>query len=163
VDRTELLDKMRAGRAQLESTLAQLTEEQMSIPGLENNWSAQDLLAHLGWWANRIVGIYPILTRGETPQSIGDNMSMDATNAKVFNDYHDRPVAEVRQMERDAYQALLSLAETAPEQDLFNPQRFTWTNGSPFVNWIIGDSYGHYEEHIGALHQWVQIKDQAAG
>jgi hypothetical protein len=154
---------MRAGRAQLESMLTQLTEEQMSIPGMQNNWSVKDLLAHLGWWAHRIVGIYPMLTRGETPESIGDNMSMDAINAKILNDCRDRPVSEVRQMEREAYQALLSLAETAPEDDLFNPQRFAWTSGSPFVNWIIGDSYGHYEEHIGALNQWVQIKDQAAG
>jgi hypothetical protein len=163
LNRSELLEKIRAGRSQLESALAQLSEEQMAVPALENNWSGKDLLAHFGWWAQRIVGIYPILTRGETPASIGDNLSMDATNAKVFNDYHDRPLAEVRQMEHEAYLALLSLAESAPEDDLFNAHRFAWTNGAPFVNWLIGDSYGHYEEHIEALKRWVQIKDQVVG
>ena len=33
------------------------------------------------------------------------------------------------------------------DDDLFNPQRFAWTEGKPFAEWIESNTYGHYAEH----------------
>ena len=51
------------------------------------------------------------------------------------------------------YEALLAIAKTAPEEDLFDPQRFAWTEGEPFYNWIAVNTYDHYADHIPDLTQ----------
>ena len=42
-----------------------------------------------------------------------------------------------------------------PGDDLFEPDRFDWTEGNPFVTWIINNTYSHYAEHIGDLKAWL--------
>ena len=62
-----------------------------------------------------------------------------------------RTLDEVRREERATYLQLLAIAVNAPDDDLFNPQRFAWTQGQPFAEWIVNNTYGHYEEHQADL------------
>ena len=154
MNKTELLDQMRTGHDQLEVALAQLTDDQMTIPGLDNHWSVKDLLGHIGWWEQRVVTIFQTLRRGETPDGVA-NESVDDLNAKVYAENQARSLADVRRSEQQAYQELWRLVEVATEADLFHAQRFAWTQGKPFVNWIADNTYGHYDEHLPALRQWI--------
>src|SRR5262245_23798530 len=101
MDKTELLNNMRAGRARLESALAQVSQEQMTVPGLEGGWSVKDLLAHIEFWERRATTLFRILMRGEQPESQVDDASVDALNAKVYNENRERPLAEVQRHERE--------------------------------------------------------------
>jgi len=152
--KTELLEQMRTGRSQLEAALAQLRDDQMTVPGLDNDWSVKDLLGHIGWWEQRIVTIFQTLRRGDTPDGIA-NESVDDVNANVYAENQARSLSDVRRNEQQAYQELLRLVEVATEADLFHAQRFAWTQGKPFVNWIADNTYGHYDEHLPALRQWI--------
>jgi len=162
VDKTALLNTLGTARDQLESALAQLNDAQMLRPGLNDNWSGKDLLAHLGWWEWRAVHLFESLKRtGTVADPVGTPTELDALNAKAFADNSQRSLPDVRQYEREAYQAILSLVETASDDDLFNPQRFAWTNGKPFVNWIAANTYGHYDEHRQNLLEWVKTVSAA--
>ncbi|HBY99336.1 MAG TPA: hypothetical protein DEP84_36265 [Chloroflexi bacterium] len=154
MDREELLKQMHAGRERLNEALGRVDESRMTVPVLPNDWSVKDLVAHIGWWEQRITGLYTVLSRGELPGADND-MPVDALNARVYAENRDRSLAEVVRDERDAYQALLWLAESAPDDDLFNPDRFAWTEGEPFVRWIISNTYGHYDEHLPDLLVWL--------
>ncbi len=152
MDRVSLLNEINAGRAQLETVLTRFTPAQMNETDLPGGWSLKDLLAHFGWWEQRAIEIYRDLADGKFPMRPITPGDLDAVNAQILEQFRARSLDEVRAFEQEAYRALLNLAETAPETDLFDPQRFSsWTNGEPFAEWILGNSSGHYLEHWPSL------------
>jgi hypothetical protein len=151
MDRVELLNKIRAGRELIEAALARFTPEQMLEPALPAGWSVKDVLTHLGWWETRAVDIYGTLSRGSIPRMVIAADELDRVNARVIEEYRAQPLEAIVSFEKQAYRYLLTIAETAPEADLFSPHRFAWTTGQPFVNWVIWNTYEHYEEHLRLL------------
>jgi len=154
-DRQQLLDSIRAGRAEWDAALAQVDERRMFEPALYGRWSVQDLIAHIGWWEQRIVNVYHHVTEGTPLDPPLGNLSEDDINDQVYRQYHDAPLKAIRDMELSAYADLLGLAESAPEEALFNPRHFAWTDGRPFWGWLAGNSYEHYAEHLPALRAWL--------
>jgi len=142
---------MRAGHERLAAALAHVDEAWMVEPVLYGLWSVKDLLAHLGFWEQHIVAAYRTLQRGDVPDPAPDETSLHAINARVFAEHRGRPLADVQREEGEAYQALLFLAESAPEDDLFDPHRFAWTRGRPLAELIANNSYEHYDEHLQDL------------
>jgi hypothetical protein len=160
MDRVELLNKIRAGRELIEAALVRFTPEQMLEPALPAGWSVKDVVTHLGWWETRAVDIYGTLSRGSIPRMVIAADELDKVNARVIQEYSGQPLDAILSFEKQAYRYLLTIAETAPEADLFNPQRFAWTTGQPFANWIIWNTYEHYEEHLVILeHRLAELDD----
>jgi hypothetical protein len=147
MNKADLLANIRAGRKQLEVTLARLSEEQMLVPVLHGGWSIKDLIAHFGFWEGRIITLYGQLSRGEEPAA--DEPPLDELNAQAYAQHQAQTLDDVRRAERAAYTQLITLTAQASDDDLFNPQRFAWTQGKPFAEWIENNTYGHYEEHAG--------------
>ena len=145
MNKAELLANIRSGRQQLEVSLARLNEEQLLMPVLHGGWTIKDLIAHFGFWEGRIVTLYEQLSRGEEPAD--DEPPLDELNARAFVQNQAKTLDEVRREERTAYSQLLALTTNATDDDLFNPQRFAWTQGQPFAEWIENNTYGHYAEH----------------
>ena len=151
MDRQALLMNMRAGRERLEAALARMDATWMVEPVLYGLWSVKDLLAHLCFWEQYIADAFQTLQRGDVPAPAPDETSVHEINARVFAGQRGRPLADVRREEGEAYRALLALVETAPEDDLFNPHRFAWTQGRPFAELIQNNTYEHYDEHLEDL------------
>ena len=151
MDRIDLLNEIYAGRTLLEAQLARLDAERMNTPVLPGGWSARDMLAHLGWWERRSVEIYYELAQGGDPTRPVTPAEVDVVNARILRELRPRSLDWVRLYERRAYLDLLQIVETAPEDDLFDAQRFAWTGGYPFAEWIVGNSSGHYAEHLPDL------------
>jgi uncharacterized protein (TIGR03083 family) len=147
MNKAELLANIRAGRQQLDVSLARLSEEQWLAPALHGGWSIKDLIAHFGFWEERIVILYEQLSRGAEPAA--DDLALDDLNAQAYAQHQAKALDEVRREERAAYSQLVALTANASEDALFNPQRFAWTQGKPFAEWIENNTYGHYEEHAG--------------
>ena len=155
MDRQQLVEAIRAGRARLETQLAQVKAGRMEEPALPNGWSVKDLLAHLGFWEQRIVDCYHALVNGQTPDPHSAGMSVDELNARAHTELHDRTLDDLRGFESEAYLSLLSIAKEAQEDELFDPSRFEWTQGKPFFEMIADNTYGHYAEHEPDLLAWL--------
>jgi len=155
MDRSELLSKIRTSRALLEATIARIPEALLTEAALEGNWSVKDLLAHLGWWALRAADIYGALSRGGAPRVVIAEDEIDKVNQRVIEEYRPRSLSEVRAFEAQAFGHLIAIVETAPEADLFQGHRFSWTHGQPFANWISWNTYEHYELHIPMLERLI--------
>lgn len=149
--RTELLNSMHEGRKALQNALDRFDKRHMADTLLANGWSVKDLIAHIGFWENRIVNLYNILESGDVPHDPIDSLALDDLNARVHVDNQLVPLGIVQINELEAYEKLLDIAETAPDDDLFDPQRFVWTEGEPFYKWIEVNTYGHYADHIPEL------------
>ncbi len=151
MNKAGLLSDMRAGHARLEALINKLTPEQMLLPRLHGGWSGKDLLAHLGFWEQRMAEYCRILLAGGTPEGEVGNFAVDAINAAAYAEHRHQSLDEVRRFERESFQQLLAQAEAAPEPDLLDPRRFAWLKGATLGAWIEGNSYGHYEEHQADL------------
>lgn len=147
MDRNALLAEIEAGRARLEAALRARTPAEME-ERVNGDWTRRDVVAHLEAWERRVVSLYAALRAGNDP---GSGEETDALNARFFEESRSRPLGEILRGEAEAYGALLDLVRTAPEADLFAPDRFAWTGDSSFFHWIVGNSSGHYEEHLDQL------------
>ena len=145
MNKAELLANIRSGRARFESVLAPFSDEQLLAPNLHGGWSIKDLIAHIGFWEQHTAKRFSALLRGVDPPA--ESLALDELNAQVYAQNQHKPLAEVRLAEQAAYEQLLLLVENAPDDDLFDPQRFAWTEGKPFAEWIENNTYGHYAEH----------------
>jgi hypothetical protein len=74
----------------------------------------------------------------------------------------DRPFDQVWDDLDSSYHQLLNRLEGWKEKDLFDPKRFKWMEGEPFVVYIAGDSYGHYAEHAAQIREWRKTMSNAS-
>ena len=151
MNKADLISAMRAGHARLDKMFASLSVEQMLASRLHGGWSGKDLLAHLGFWEQKMAENCQLLRSGKTPKETVGEYDVDGMNATAYNEHHEQGLDEVRRFERQSFQLLLDQAEKTPEEDLFDPQRFAWLKGATLAAWIEGNSYGHYEEHQSDL------------
>jgi hypothetical protein len=151
MDRTELLNLIYASRTRLEAALARFEPSAMSRTTLPNGWTIKDLLAHLGWWEQYCAGLYQSQAAGEQPQTVNGEAQVTARNQDAYDQFRTRDLDEVRAYEVAAFRSLLEIVETAPQPDLFDPQRFDWLNGVSFAEVVGWNTYGHYAEHFPDL------------
>lgn len=151
MDRTELLNRIHDGRAELEAALGRFDQHNLTEPLLPNGWSVKDFIAHVGFWERRIASLYEILTAGDVPQDTIAEETLDELNGRVYEENRALPLSDVRLREAEAFRAIRAVAENAADNDLFDPQRFDWTEGEPFYNWIAVNTYEHYADHLPDL------------
>lgn len=160
MDRSDVLIEMADGRAALKLTLAGLSERDME-ERVNGDWTRRDVLAHLEAWERRAAAMYDSLRVGRDPDYVEEGGLGDALNDRIFEENRSRSLADVRRGETEAYEALVRAVETAPEADLFDPDRFAWTHGRPFAEWILGNSSGHYDDHADQLAPRVALRRSA--
>jgi hypothetical protein len=151
MNRAELRQRILESRANLEAELAGYSEADWTAANLAGGWSAQDVMAHIGWWERRIADTFQALTTGATPPEGITADALDAINAQTFAEYHGRPLAEVRRFEQAAYQDLLRIVDTASEEELFDPRHFAHLQGGAFMDLIVWNTYDHFDEHLAML------------
>ncbi len=93
MNKVELLANIRSGRAQFESTLAPLSDDQLQAPQLHGGWSIKDVIAHLGFWEQDTALRFSALLRGAEPPDEG--LTLDELNARVYAQNRHKSLAEV--------------------------------------------------------------------
>lgn len=153
MNKAELTSKVLASRAQLEAALAQISDERMALVILHGEWSAKDLIGHLGFWENRVAFLFTTLQAGKTPEPFQD---MDMLNNQAIAEMRTLSLENVRRLEKSAYQKVLALLKQASEAELFAETHFAWTGGRCFGDLIGDNTWGHYEEHLPELQAWLK-------
>jgi hypothetical protein len=139
--RDDLARRGREAHQRLDALLATMSEEQLTRPGVTDDWSVKDHLAHLTWWGRRII---TVLHGGDDPIDAmpGGEKTEDEINANVYAANRDRSLAEVRAAFDASYQQTLALAESLSAEDLADEVLY---------GLIAGDTFDHYREHIEML------------
>jgi hypothetical protein len=153
--REDLLKRSRERHAHLVALIEQVREEDQTRPGVTDEWSVKDHMAHLTWWEQRVLRVLrgeadPIEAvpprqdagRGTASESAEEGLAR--VNAYVRALSLDRPLDEVGTAFNASYQQMLQLIETAPDDIL-----------ATYYDWISGNSADHYEEHIGWIGAWM--------
>ena len=140
----------------LQHEVAGLTDEQLREPGVIDDWSVKDILAHISGWERMFTGWMDALLRGEQPDRPDaiDEAWLDATNARLYEESRRRSLEEVRIEAAEWHAAIIALIERMPEEDLFDPHRFPFTGGGPVAPWVRGNADEHYDEHRAQIAAW---------
>jgi len=147
-----------------EILLATLSEEQITSPHFDLDWSIKDVMAHLWAWQQISIARMEGGLRDQKPEyptwivSIGDDWEEDANrvNALTFETKHKKPWSEIYQSWKDGFLEFLELGNKISERDLLDGDRYPWLNGYSLASILIA-SYDHHQEHLEKLGNWLQL------
>ncbi|HEY7130716.1 MAG TPA: ClbS/DfsB family four-helix bundle protein [Candidatus Limnocylindrales bacterium] len=147
MDRTMLRGSIEAGRDRFEAALATLPDEAM-LDRIDEDWTRKDVVAHIEAWERRVVRLFDGLRAGGP---LEPDEETDELNARLWAADRDRPLADVRSGEREAYAAMLARLDSATDEELFDGKHFAWTEGDPFAEWFRANGDEHFDEHLEQL------------
>jgi hypothetical protein len=167
-----ILSALREQFARWENLLASLSDEQITTPRFDHNWSIKDVINHLwGWQQISIARMNAAAHNGEPEfpnwlKSFPGNWDENAnqTNAWIYKNFHDRSWEEANKNWRKGFLQLLDLGEMISERDLLDGDRHPWLKGYSLAVILVA-SYEHHQEHLEKLTAWLQEheNDNVAG
>lgn len=150
----ELVRRMQQGWDEFQAYLKTLTVEQMTLPTDAAGWTVKDHLMHLAVWED---GIYALLRRQSRPERMGldaktwESGDYDRMNAVIQQRHHDKSLEDVLNSFQESHRRLVDHLQTLADADLMRPYRDYAPNSTtdrPVYAYIVGNTYGHYEEHL---------------
>lgn len=155
-DTTALLARIRASRAALEEVANGLSDQQLVAPG-PDGWSAKDHLAHVADWEDCLLGYLngrdAMQTFGLREEDVDD--TDDGINAALQQRSAGLSAAEARQKFAASHAAVMAALEALTDADIarplvsYLPDRDDEVARQPVLDRIVGNTYGHYDEHRG--------------
>lgn len=159
IEKTALLDDIQNGYKRFEALLTPLSEEQMTIPAVNNSWSIKDNIDHLTAWHDYLLNQLQGILDGQQPPAFMPGLSEDEINEGFYQENKDRPLAEVIADFRLSYQRILASVQNISEEVLNAP--FPWSKSHNAVwDLVAGNTYEHYEEHGGIIRRWLGEDNQ---
>jgi uncharacterized damage-inducible protein DinB len=162
----ELTARIERGRAAFYAALDGLSDAELAAPLTDRGWSVADHMAHIAVWMEGIVGALDGRDRwavmGAGPPVGGD---YDALNEELRARRGALVPADARAWLDATHAQLLAKLGGMTIEELRRPYRHYQPGeerpnaDAPFLGWIIGDSYEHYDEHRG----WITAALQARG
>jgi hypothetical protein len=156
IPKAELLARLNASRAELESVVTHVPLERLTEPGACGTWSVKDVLAHLAvendWLAlqleRRVRGEVPGPEELQRVEELGlaDNQTR---NTYYGGQHRDLDLAYVCDWDRQAHERLLVAVAALPESRLQEPD--WWTGGRALGSVL----HGHHDrEHAQEIQRW---------
>ena len=146
--KTQMIEKLRQSRAALEKIVAKVTPQAMGQPGVVEQWSAKDVLAHVAHWQELHLGWWAAVQRGETPEVPAPGISwsgggVDKLNHQIYLAHREQSLDEILQYLRETFEQFLAVVEATPEEDLFTPGLVPFTGKGTLARWYIG--FAHHD------------------
>lgn len=150
------IEQVRESYREFEALLAPLSEEQLTTPNVNGEWSVKDNLAHLTAWHGYLLDQLTALRDGGAPPEWMPSLSTeDEINERIYQQNKDRPLAEAQAEFRASFERVLAAIEALSAEQLNAP--FPWsTSGNPVWGLIAGNTLGHYEEHGNIIRGWLE-------
>ncbi|MFN8450760.1 MAG: ClbS/DfsB family four-helix bundle protein [Anaerolineae bacterium] len=177
VSTAELLSRTKRGWDSLQAYIKSLTPEQLTVPTDPAGWTVKDHLIHLAVWEDGIVAVLEGADRlermGVTPETWATD-DFDIINAVIQQRHRDMSLDAVLQTLADVHQRLVARIAALSDADLLRPYKYfapASTSEGAIIWSIVGNSYGHYAEHIpwmdtivyGAQHEILSKVELLAG
>lgn len=153
----DLVGRLRSARDDFSDALSSVAPESLTTPGLIGDWSARELIAHLGYWAGFATErIHDVELGGSGSGDLGGRTT-DEVNETVARVARGADLATVRRREQAAFEALVERVERLDPALL----QLELDDGGTLESAIRDDGHGHYAEHAAALR--AQLTARADG
>ena len=155
-NKAELLERIGSSYAALEAALGRLDATQLTTP-IDGTWSAKDMLAHLTGWEQIMLHFHVGGQPFEQVAQLGvayASTPVDVINEALYQRERNRPLDEVlaafRRSHRELLVALDRMSDADLQRDYTPPGRDASSSGK-LIDWVIGDTYEHYDEHRATI------------
>jgi hypothetical protein len=147
----QLLKKLGAAWTDFNESYAGLSEQQILEPGVTDNWSVKDIIAHVTWWDEQAIKHLPIILKGVRPPRYSIKYGgIDGFNAMMTERKKDLSFAEVLRERDETHHRLVAYIKTLPEEEFKTETRVRRR--------IRLDCYSHYSIHAKAIRKWRERK-----
>ena len=100
--REQVLRKLEKSWTEFKESYAGLTEEQMNMPGVIEEWSVKDIIAHVSVWEKETLKMLPLILNGSrTPRYSTTYGGIDAFNALKTEEQRSLSCARCRRIWKD--------------------------------------------------------------
>lgn len=149
MDRQQLLKKIDREWTAFVSSYTGLSDAQLATPGVVENWSVKDILAHVTTWEQEALKYLPVILAGDkTPRYSAMYGGIDAFNAQMTQQKRGLSLAEVQRQLDDTHRKLIDYVQTVPDENFAQENRFRRR--------LRFDTYRHYPEHTHMIQDWRQ-------
>jgi hypothetical protein len=160
--KSELLERMRAGREEWDALIAQIPDSARTEPALAGGWSVKDLIAHVAAYENWTAAQIRAANEGRAPtdrELYGveemppdpEGWDLDCQNAAIYARYKEMPLAAVMTFSSQAFADLITAVAAISDEDFAKSGVQTWTGDRTLLEIIPEQCYAHYEQHAGEL------------
>jgi uncharacterized protein (TIGR03083 family) len=126
-----------------------------------DGWTVKDHLAHVGAWEHSLLGL---IEGGDRLQAMGVhapvNEDTDAINEAVRQLHSSESAEQVMEYFRDSHSKLMAALAKLSDADLLKPyahyQPSAPDRQQPVSDWVAGNTWEHYAEHIGWINQLIK-------
>ena len=159
MNKDQLLDALEDERENFLDAIEGLTDDKLNEPGVVGDWSVKDIIFHLSMWEADLITLLWQLSQGEKPSTAYfTNPSIDEINAAWQEISKTRSLDQVMADFASVRKQTFRRVRLIPEEDLNDPKRYPWLEGSPLWKWIAGDSFEHENEHATQIRDWQKNK-----
>jgi len=161
----ELLTAMDTEHQTLDALLNTLTEKQMVQPGVCGAWSVKDILAHLHEWAQMVLRWYRAGVRGADVKTPASDLKWSETpilNQRIFEQYRDVPLADVRALFAASHAEIRAAVIAIPEEELITPRFYRWTKSSLLLSYFVSATSSHYQWATKEIRRWARAEAKKA-
>ena len=158
-NKEELLNEIMSERESLSKLLGTISKSNLSIPGVEAEWSIKDILVHIVFWEGLMVSWLEDALKGLEPQMLPPGKTwddLDEINQDSFRENQDRDLDEVLEAYHAHYPIALASVQTVPENALMDPGMYPWRRGTPLWEMVAANTSWHYREHREAISTWIE-------
>lgn len=141
-----LLRSLDAAWTALSDSYAGVPDAQLVQPGVVDDWSVKDILAHVTTWEEEALEHLPLIIAGGTPPRYAAQDGIDAFNARATEDGRRMSLAEVLRRRDETHERLVDFIRSQPEGTFGGKMRARRR--------LRLDTYGHYPEHTAAIRAW---------
>ena len=153
-----LLEDTVAARDELLAAIDAVDAGSLTTPGLIGEWSARELIAHLGYWAGHAVEAIHAVEDGRAGEFGEGRPSADEINATVARVARDADLATVRKRESASVEALLERLRRLDPSILATPLPH---HKLSLEEALREDGPDHYREHAEQLRHLGQDAGRA--
>lgn len=169
--KSQLLAALRQEFDRWEKLLGSLSEEQLVSRDLPAGLSIKDIVAHLMAWQQLSIARLEAAGDNRDPEyALGPagldpdaDENIERINAWIHKTYMDVPWPQAYSKWREGFLRFLALADTLPEQALFQPARYWWLKDTPLSAVLVSSYDHHHEEHYQPLVQWLKDRGRFTG
>jgi hypothetical protein len=147
MNKKQLFIKVEKTWMAFKESYAGLSDERLLQPGVTEDWSVKDILAHIRTWEEEALKYLPYILRDEKPPRYSVLYGgIDAFNAQMTELKRGLSLSEVREQLDATHLELLAYIQDVPEEQ--------FTSETRFRRRLRLDTYSHYPIHAQAIRAW---------
>ena len=162
MNKAEFLHKLTGKRSEWDGVLAQIPQELMTVPGVnEDGRSVKDIVAHVAWYENEAAHILKSHTLASA--SVENDriwgLPVNERNSAIYEQNRNLTLNDALVMGQDAFIAFLHEAQKLSEEDLSDPARYK-DMPADWAPWevVASNTFEHYPDHVAEIRAWLEGK-----